>query len=216
MSSYKVRYQTLDFGDTDIHIQTLRDNQQYSDAHNVASDLGISSALWPLFGQLWPSGKILANHMLDFDIKGKRILELGCGLALSSHVLNGRNADITATDYHPEVETFLNENVRINGGKAIPYIRTGWADEVSDLGVFDLIIGSDVLYERGHATLLVAFIEQHAKEHTEVIIVDPGRGHRGHFTALMCDLGYTHTFLTPEAVDCLDEPYQGKILFFQR
>ena len=43
----------------------------------------------------------------------KRILEVGCGLGLASLVLNERSADISATDYHPEVETFLKINTEL-------------------------------------------------------------------------------------------------------
>lgn len=41
----RIRYQTVEFGDTDIHLCTLRDKQQFNDPDDVAKDLGISSAL---------------------------------------------------------------------------------------------------------------------------------------------------------------------------
>src|SRR5680860_342426 len=103
----RLRYQTIEVGHTDIHLCTLRDNQQFNDPEGAADALGISSAAWPIFGVVWPSGLVLANHMLNYPIEGKRILEIGCGMALSSLLLNARQADITATDYHPEVEHFL-------------------------------------------------------------------------------------------------------------
>ncbi|MCD8541365.1 MAG: hypothetical protein LRY22_01600 [Aliarcobacter cryaerophilus] len=46
--------------------------------------------------------------------KNKRILEVGCGIGLSSLILNRLNADITATDYHPEAEKFLDINTELN------------------------------------------------------------------------------------------------------
>lgn len=46
------------------------------------------------------------------------------------------------------------------------------------LGKFDLIIGSDLLYEDQHVALLTSFIEAHAKPTCEVLIVDPGRGRK--------------------------------------
>ncbi len=154
--------------------------------------------------------------MFEYEIEDKRILEVGCGIGLTSLVLNQRLADITATDYHPEAGQFLQENVKLNEGKAIPFVRTGWADEATSLGSFDLIVGSDILYERGHAELLAAFIEQHAKAHCEVIIVDPGRGQQGRFNKEMESLGYTHSQSAPENIDYLDKPYKGKILRYQR
>ncbi|MDE8603082.1 hypothetical protein M3I01_009105 [Marinomonas sp. RSW2] len=48
--------------------------------------------------------------MFKHEVKGLKILEVGCGIELASLVLNHRLADITATDYHPEAGNFLNEN----------------------------------------------------------------------------------------------------------
>src|SRR5690554_3097364 len=146
-SPLRLRYQTIEFGNVDIHVCTLRDNQQYDDPNDVALKLGISSATWPLFGIIWPSSLVLAHQMAMQSTAGKRILEIGCGMALSSLLLNQRNEDITATDYHPEVGFFLERNTQLNQGKAIGYQRLDWADEASSLGQFDMIIGSDVLYE---------------------------------------------------------------------
>jgi predicted nicotinamide N-methyase len=154
--------------------------------------------------------------MFDYDVSGKRILEVGCGMALSSLLLNHRLADITATDYHPEVQGFLSENVRLNQDREIPFKRTGWADEISDLGEFDLIIGSDLLYETGHADLLSGFINQHARRHCEVILVDPDRGHHARFSKKMVALGYSHSQNRPENVTYLDKPFKGQILHYHR
>ncbi|MDX8404131.1 MAG: histidine kinase, partial [Mariprofundaceae bacterium] len=192
-SLLRVRYQTIEFDDVDIHVRTLRDNQEFSDDDGIAESLGISSATWPLFGIVWPSGEVLAHLMSDYQIAGKRILEVGCGIALSSLVLNHRHADITATDYHPEAGNFLQKNTELNDDEAIPFLRTGWEDGNSSLGEFDLIIGSDLLYERGHAEMLSGFIDDHAKPHCEVIIIDPGRAHHARFSKQMVKLGYSHS-----------------------
>ncbi len=213
ISSLRVRYQTLEFNGVDIHLRTLRDNQEFSDDEGIAEALGISSSTWPLFGIVWPSGEVLAHLMSDFNIKGKRILEVGCGIALSSHVLNHRHADITATDYHPEAGNFLQQNTELNHENDIPFVRTGWADEATDLGTFDLIIGSDLLYEQEHAALLSEFLDQHAKEHCEVIIIDPGRGKHARFSKLMVALGFTHTQSRPENIEYLVKPLpKGQVL----
>jgi len=216
MSSLRIRYQTLEFGTTDIHVRTLRDRQQFADDEGVAAELGISSATWPLFGVIWASGEILAHLMFDYAVEGRRVLEVGCGIALASLVLNHRLADITATDYHPEVEQFLLENATLNKDKKIPFIRTGWGDAASGLGEFDLVIGSDLLYERSHVKLLAAFIEQHARQHCEVILVDPGRGHHAPFSKKMVALGYSHSQRKPENVDYLPQPFPGQILHYHR
>ena len=216
MSSLRFRYQTIEFGDTDIHVRTLRDRQQYFDVNGRAAKVGIFSATWPLFGIIWASGEVLAHLMFDYEVEGKRILEVGCGIGLASLVLNQRLADITATDHHPEAEYFLLENVKLNVGQEIPFVRTGWDDEESRLGEFDLIIGSDLLYERDHVELLSCFIDQHAGEHCEVILVDPGRGQGARFSKKMIRLGYLHSQSQPADMNCLTQPFKGKILHYAR
>lgn len=216
MSSPRIRYQTIEFDDVDIHVRTLRDNQQYSDDDGIAEELGISSATWPIFGIIWDSGLVLSHFIFDLNVIGKRILEVGCGIGLASLLLNYRLADITATDYHPEAESFLLENIKLNKGRDIPFVRTGWEDKESNLGKFDLIIGSDLLYERNHPELLSSFINRHAKIVSEVIIVDPGRRNHAQFSKKMVNLGYSHTQSKPDTTKYLVKPFQGKIMRYYR
>jgi len=214
--SLRLRYQTIEFNKTDIHLCTLRDNQEFNDPHDVAKNLGISSAFWPLFGVIWPSSLVLAHYMVDYETRGKRILEIGCGIALTSLLLNDQHADISATDYHPEVGTFLRRNTALNQGNAIHYERTDWADESDHLGLFDLIIGSDLLYENQHIALLANFIERHAKPACEVIIVDPGRGRKHKLSLKMHAYGFSQSHFKPMSTDYLTSPFKGDILTFRR
>jgi ETFB lysine methyltransferase len=216
MAALRYLYQTLEFEDLDIHIRSLRDANQFSDDLGEAEGLGISSAQWSLFGVLWSSSEVLAHEMAEYEIEGKRVLEVGCGVGLSSVLLNARGADITATDYHPEAGNFLAVNSELNGGKKIPYLRADWADSANGLGTFDLIIGSDLLYEREHIDLLSAFINRHAKQNCEVVVVDPGRGNHAVFSKKMVTFGYKHSQYQPDCSAYLQKPFKGQILRYQR
>jgi len=215
MSNIRVKYKTIEFGDLDLHIRILRDNQQFDDPDNIAGKLGISSALWPLFGQIWPSGIILANLMSSYKISGKRILEVGCGIGLASLVLNNRMANITSTDYHPSVEGFLKFNTELNEDREIPYIRTDWSDKDDELGKFDLIIGSDLLYEPNHFKILSNFIDFHSKKTCEVIIIDPNRGYKNKFTKEMLSLGFKSDQIIAENAENISG-YKGKVITYNR
>lgn len=212
----RLRYQTIEFGLTDIHVCTLRDKQEFSDPENTAHDLGISSSLWPLFGVIWPSSLVLAHHINGYETAGKRILEVGCGMALTSLLLNAQKADITASDYHPEVEAFLNRNTDLNNDKTITFERADWAEENHTLGQFDLIIGSDILYEDGHIAQLASFMNNHAKPNCEIVLVDPGRGRKTKLSKKLTDFGFDYTHTQPEHTDYLDDPFKGHILTFWR
>ncbi|WP_372834431.1 methyltransferase [Pontibacterium sp.] len=212
----RVCYSTHEFDEVDIHLRTLRNNQEFDDKDGVAEKLGISSASWPIFGVVWPSGQVLAHHIFKSDFADKRILEVGCGIGLTSLLLNHLHADITATDYHPEVENFLLRNSRLNQDEVIPFVRTGWTDKKSELGEFDLIVGSDLLYEDEHIDMLAAFVKQHCKPHCDIILVDPGRGRHARFSRRMEALGFTLYTKKPTQIDYLDKPFKGVILRYVR
>jgi predicted nicotinamide N-methyase len=216
MTKLRLSYQTVEFGKIDIHLCSLRNRQEFHDPEGVAEDLGISSAQWPIFGVVWPSSRVLAHTICDYNTGSKRILEIGCGMALSSLLLNKQQADITATDYHPETGIFLARNALLNEDQPIAYKQVDWADTDDDLGLFDLIIGSDLLYEEQHIALLAKFIEAHSNPACEVIIVDPGRGRKNKLSARMIEFGYSSSEEKPSHTDYLREEFKGHILKFSR
>lgn len=209
MSILQLRYKTYEFDGLDIHLRTLKDTQQFEDVDNAAEKLGINSTVWPLFGVLWPSGEVLAKLMVTKPIKGLRILEMGCGVGLPSLVLNSRNADVTASDQHPLSETFLGENTKLNKSADIPFHVADWANFDEKLGKFDLIIGSDLLYQPDHAELLAKFVQNHANEKAEVILVDPRRGNVSKFKKALTALNFTHEVTYSEG-------FKGQIINFVR
>ncbi len=216
MPGYQTRELIVHLGDRDLRIRALSDLQQFADPMLLAENIGISSAQWSMFGQVWPAGRVLAEAMSRHDIIGKRILELGCGLGLSSLVLQQRDADITASDYHPLAASFLHHNAAQNNLPAITYCDLRWEVPDLTLGRFDLIIGSDILYEIGHADLLAAMVERHALPDAEVMITDPGRGNRPAFTRALASQGFTVSELRMR-FDAADvAPFRGRLLSYRR
>lgn len=216
MPGYTTRLVPLQVGGQRYTLRALSDRQQFADHHGLAQKAGIPPALWSLFGQMWPAGRVLARAMADIDIRGKRILEIGCGLALSSIVLHRRGADVLASDHHPLAEPFLRYNAGLNALTPVPYCSLPWDEDHPALGHFDLIIGSDVLYERDHAALLAAFVSRHACAHGEIVITDPGRGNSGAFTNAMLRQGYSVAEHRSPFDDADVPPYRGRLLSYRR
>lgn len=216
MTEARLCYQTIEFGKIDIHICTLRDKQEFHDPDGIAEGLGISSAVWPMFGVIWPSSLVLAHYIQERGVGRKRVLEVGCGMALTSLLLNKQGADISATDYHPDVQAYMLRNTLLNNNPQIAFERVDWADSSDQLGQFDMIIGSDLLYEDEHIALLSDFILRHAKPTCEVIIVDPGRGRKNKLGHCLSQAGFHYTQLQPENTSYLQQPFKGYILQFER
>jgi 2-polyprenyl-3-methyl-5-hydroxy-6-metoxy-1,4-benzoquinol methylase len=216
VADYLVKFETLSLGGLDYRIRSLLDRQQYSDPDGRAERAGICSASWPLFGLVWPSARILAGIVQDLPLLGKRVLEIGCGLGLASLVMQRRGADITASDLHPLAAGFMAENLRLNQLPAIDFRTGNWAEIDSSLGSFDLIVGSDVLYERDLPDQLAGFLDRHSRPEVEVIIIDPERGNRSAFNKAMARLGFRHSESRAAGVQVSGEGYKGRILNYRR
>ena len=217
-------------GVDNLIIRSLLDRQQYADPLGEAERRGISSAAWPMFGLLWPSGAHLAARLARRPVvAAERILEIGCGLGLASLVGHRRGADVTASDCHPLAGAFLLENLRLNGLLPMKYRHGQWgvvpvgpvlAAELPLQGEFDLIIGSDLLYERDADATLAAYIALHAAPSAEVWIVDPDRGNRPAFNRGMAGQGFTHReerlVVAPQQDTGTTPPYKGRMLVYRR
>jgi predicted nicotinamide N-methyase len=227
MPGYRTKQESIAIaGEDDLVIRSLLDLRQHADPQGAAERLGISSAQWPLFGLLWPSGAHLAARLaLRPVVLAERILEIGCGLGLASLVGHRRGADVTASDIHPLAAAFLLENLRLNQLPPMKYRHGPWAapavPAAGDVdGEFDLIIGSDVLYERDERAVLSHFIQRHAAPVAEVWIVDPDRGNRPAFNREMAAQGFDREEVRlghalPVGAGTLPV-YKGRLLVYRR
>ncbi|MEO8562579.1 MAG: methyltransferase domain-containing protein [bacterium] len=129
----------------------------------------------PYWADLWPSARILAEELSVMRLAGQRVLELGCGLGVVAigAVLGG--AHVTATDYYEEATLFASVNVTTATGKPIATRMVNWVDMPTDLGKFDVVLASDVLYEHRYASLVANAIATTLVRGGEAIVADPGR-----------------------------------------
>ncbi|MEN9657470.1 MAG: hypothetical protein RL571_935 [Pseudomonadota bacterium] len=214
---YQIKHQQVAVaGGLELNIRSLLDIQQYYDPLGEAEKVGISPACWPLFGQLWPSAQKLADLMQVYHLGERSVLEIGCGLALASMVVHRRNGNITASDCHPLTENFLNANLLLNTLPALKYSTGHWDRDNPELGKFDLIIGSDILYERNQPAALATFIDLHAAADAEVLIIDPNRGNRTAFNRQMAEHGFNLTETLIKTPLHNGNAYKGRLLKYLR
>ena len=191
---FRIKIDTKLIGGVSYKVCSLLDVQQFFDPNDEALKLGISSALWPIFGQLWPMSSVLAHEMLEEPLEERRILEVGCGLGLPSLVVQQLGGNVTASDYHPLAEQFLLENARLNSLPSIPFETGNWNKPYATSSSYDLIVGSDLLYQDSHAKLLAAFVDRKLAHKGILILVDPGRGAHRKFAKEMTRRGFVHSW----------------------
>ena len=182
----------------DLEFSTIRDLDESIDilcAHfgEEDQDQSLKEEYCPYFGVLWESGVGLSQFIKNKDFKNKRILEIGCGLALPSFIATQNGGDVTATDFHADVPLFLKVNQERNN-ITFDYQVMNWRDEVertkNTFGLFDYVLGSDILYESQHAHEVAKALIGLLKPGGKIILADPGRAYVQKFITCMQDLDF--------------------------
>jgi predicted nicotinamide N-methyase len=122
---------------------------------------------------LWRSGVALARELAGQDLRGKRVVELGCGLAVPSIAAAMGGAEALATDGDIDALSLVRRNAEANGVE-VETDAVDWADpnELVDRGPFDLVFATDVLYERPGVAMLLNLLPRLAPV---AWVADPGR-----------------------------------------
>ena len=203
-STFGYSYPVKNLSILDLEMVTIRDLDESIDIlcdyfGEENQDQSLAEEHCPYFGVMWEAGIGLSQYLTKEMCKDKKILEIGCGLGLPSFVASRFNGKVVATDFHADVPVFLKINQQKNNIK-FEYIVMNWRNEIerisSSLGLFDLVLGSDLLYESQHAMevakALIAFLKPGGK----IILSDPGRAYVQKFVSSMKELGYPEVFIT--------------------
>jgi len=129
----------------------------------------------PYWADLWPSARVLASTLLGEVGTGRRLLEMGCGVGLATIAAMQAGFDVTATDYYDDALHVTRGNAARNLGRE-PRVRlVNWREWPADLGMFDVVMAADVLYEKEYATLVAACIARALASDGVALVADPGR-----------------------------------------
>jgi len=129
----------------------------------------------PYWADVWPSSIVLAEKLLELNGEGKTALELGCGVGLSTLAATAAGFDVLSTDYYEDALDVTRANVFRNLGKTARTRLVDWRHLPANLGRFDLVFASDVLYEKEYAELLPSILDGAIARGGMALIADPGR-----------------------------------------
>jgi predicted nicotinamide N-methyase len=148
----------------------------------------------PYFGMIWPSAESLAAGILAGPrLDGRRVLDLGCGLGLCGLAARQRGARVTFFDWEPRALEIVAASIQrqeadADSAPAAELLVGDWRTP-PPMGLFDLILGADVLYEERNGPAVVAFLAAHLEPGGEARISDPGRRYAGDFPSLAGEAG---------------------------
>jgi predicted nicotinamide N-methyase len=145
----------------------------------------------PYWAELWASAVALAHDVSIRSLRGRRTLELGCGLGLPSIAAALGGGRVLATDWSPEAVRATAANAERNEVE-VETLQCAWADPEAIVGraPWELVLASDVLYERRNVDQLLALLPRLVDERGLVLLADPGRTSSEQFLLGAADQGW--------------------------
>jgi predicted nicotinamide N-methyase len=164
--------ETVVLGERELSILRPRDGEALLDEEAFAT----RDEYLPYWVELWPSGLALGRAIHGRALRGARVVELGCGLALPSLAAAIAGGRVLATDWSAEAVALATENARRNGVEVDADVVSWYApDELVERGPWDLVLAADVLYEARNVPVLEELLPRLVGDHGEIWLADPGR-----------------------------------------
>ena len=192
-----MKYQTIihqrQLGDKLFVVEAIRDLDEAIDllCESLSADQTqdpFAPDLCPYFGIFWHASEALGVYLYGHPeiVNGKSVLELGCGLGFPSMVASHLGGDVLATDFHPLVKEYLARNCE-HSQVECNYQRLNWRED--GLRRFDVVMGSDVLYESQHPLDVAKALLKFVKPGGKILLSDPGRNYLPKFLVAMKETG---------------------------
>lgn len=130
----------------------------------------------PYWADIWPSAIALSEYVLENQkvFKGKKILELGCGLGLVGITVTAIGGDVLFTDYDPHALGFTQTNFKRNFSRPASVQLLDWRNPGHSES-FDIILAADILYEKRWLGPVLNILDKKLTMHGIAYIADPDR-----------------------------------------
>lgn len=186
---YKSLTEEVFFGERNFYFTKV------AEPNDISLDLdGNGELLWqPYWAEDWESSRALCWLLLEQEIAGQRVLDLGCGLGLTGAVAASQNASVCMVDNAEPALAFS----KINCWKwqdSCEFEVVDWKSPSSALGEFDLIVGAEIIYDDEDWPYLSEFWKHHLKPSGRVMLCDPYRKTGREFRTWILDHGWSAVF----------------------
>lgn len=163
----------------------------------------------PYWAELWDSAAALAALLAANPalVDHRSVLDLGCGMGLAGAAAAALGGRVLFADCEPHALLFAALN-SLQWRSRVRTRRLDWRrDELGER--FDVIVGADILYERGQWEHLEPFWQSHLATGGTILLGEPGRATSEAFPAWATGRGWAvsaslHTLSTrPQPVKVL-------------
>ncbi|WP_147821918.1 class I SAM-dependent methyltransferase [Salidesulfovibrio onnuriiensis] len=131
----------------------------------------------PYWVELWPASVLLGRWLVRNAevLRGRRCLDLGCGLGLTGMIASDLGAEVVAFDYEWPAVRFALHNGRVNKVRQPLWTVMDWRRPAFRDHCFDFIWGGDVLYEKRFFEPLKLLFRSSLAEGGKIWIGEPVR-----------------------------------------
>lgn len=129
----------------------------------------------PYWAQPWPGSVLLAEAVFRGpDGQGRPAIEIGCGIGIVSIAAALKGWSMTATDYDEDAVAFTERNAALNGVKLAGSRTLDYRHPLS-APAYDLVCGSDLLYERKKCEPVAKWLASALLPGGQAWLTDPNR-----------------------------------------
>ncbi len=158
VAGYPARTVPLRFGEVAVTLLVVKRLEDHVDAEALLRDADAPEP--PYWAHLWAGSRALARLVAtQVDCRGRRVLDIGCGLGLAGIAAARRGATVAMIDAAGAAVRFARASAALN--------RCAAAVMQTDLrhpglrGRFDYCLAADVTYDPALQTALAGFIADH-------------------------------------------------------
>ncbi len=138
---YKLEFEQLSVKGRPFYFLKVADIEPLIAGKDIFKD----TADFPFWVKIWEAAVVMAHFMArSKPVADQKVLEIGAGLGVAGIVASAFGHDVTITDYKDEILDFVRVSSAVNG--CTPICTTLDWNNPSELGLFDTIIGSEVLF----------------------------------------------------------------------
>lgn len=144
----------------------------------------------PYWAHLWIGARALARFLIESgELRGRRVLDLGCGLGLPGLAAAALGAEVWLVDRERAALEFARASARRSGLERVHFVEIDFTRAALDVQ-FDVILGAEVVYDPSSYAPLCEFLVGHLRPDGTIHLTDAFRSDAERFFAQLRRRGF--------------------------